>query len=197
MHTQPTYQVPWSKLGEAQQDLDLLGLAEPFSHPILFLCGLKFTHSYFATAHQKLDPRASWYGAGHLVDDGLDEACRHGLKTLVTIAKSKSFRSSFDGLGLESKNLDWTFLKLAFVTLESKLSPAVQEWLRIGELRTNWIRLSFGMGVRSHWDANEYVIKVMKARFGFANQKEEDVSVKVGQVVDGFKWNPDWVLPEL
>jgi hypothetical protein len=53
------------------------------------------------------------------------------------------------------------------------------------------------MGVRSHWEAIKYVMKLTKGPFGFTNAANKDVTAEVGQLLDDFQWNPEWVVPEL
>jgi hypothetical protein len=91
---QPTFQTPWERLERARDDLLACSAGNEDSiRPILFLCGWKLSFTYFK-ARQIVDERAQWACAHHLIDDGLDEACRRALAVLIKIAKSRDLRRS-------------------------------------------------------------------------------------------------------
>ncbi len=195
---QPTYQVPWERLESACAKLRQ-GVAGDDSAkkllPLLFLCGLHFQHSYYA-AGQTGRAEAKQAGAGHLIDDGLDQACERGLKTLMRLSKS---RGNFvnDEAFKPCLNKEWTALNLAFLDLFKELPVTVQRWIEHGDKATNLIRFSFGMGVRSHWFDAPFFASMMRKPFGFANWKGEPCTKQVKEVLDSFTWNPEWVLPEI
>ena len=204
---EPTYQVPWERLAEAYRQLVACKAGnDVMLRPIFFLCGLKFQLTYYEAARGGTDARATHYGAGHTLDDGLDDACRIGLKNLVKITRSRELRN-LDQLEVVKArgNPDWLFLKLAFVVLDDDLSarahgwPAtVRRWLRNGEVTTNWIRLSFGMGVRAMWDALPFTLALRRHKpIAFLGDEGLDITSEVRGIVASFEWNADWVVPEV
>ena len=194
---QPTFQTPWERLERARDDLLACGAGNEESiHPILFLCGLKLSFTYFKACRTG-DERARWASAGHLIDDGLDEACRRALAVLIKIAKSRDLRRRLGEFTKDVSNLEELFLTIAFLELPNKLPPSVAIWMGRGDDKVNWVRLSFGMGARSLFQEQAYVSKMMRKPFTFRNQEQQDISQQVRQIIERFTWDPAWVLPEI
>lgn len=199
---QPTYQVPWEKLESACVTLrkEIVGDGD-FGRllPVLFLCGLRFQFSYFV-ARDSGNTNLRQGGAGHLIDDGLSEACESGLRTLMRFSKSRKLREPM-GKDFEKTfvNPEWLCLTLAFLGLYPALHIRVQKWIEHGDRQTNLIRFSFGMGVESLWfsSSNRYVHKLMKQPVCLLDWKGEPCNERVKGVFDSFVWDPDWVLPEV
>ena len=194
---QPTFQTPWERLERARDDLLACGAGnETLIRPILFLCGLKLSFTYFKACLTR-DERARWASAGHLIDDGLDEACRRALAVLIKIAKSRDLRRSLGEFTKDVPNLEELFLTIAFLELPNKLPPSVAIWMGRGDDKVNWVRLSFGMGARSLFQENAYISKMMRKPFAFRNQQQQDITQQVRQIIERFTWDPAWVLPEI
>jgi hypothetical protein len=194
---QPTFQTPWTKLEDAKHALLACGAGNEVTiRPILFLCGVKLSLTYYQ-ASLTGDKRAQWASAGHLVDDGLDESCRRALAVLIKIAKSRDLHRTVGEFVKKVLNLEEFLLTLAFLELPEKLPPTVASWLRRGDEKVNWVRLSFGMGAVSLWRENAYIMKMMRKRFTFRDQQQKDITKQVGEIVQRFTWDPAWVLSEI
>src|SRR5215471_19668774 len=112
---QPTFQTPWERLERAKNDLLACGAGNEVTiRPIIFLCGLKLSFSYFK-ASQTDDLRAQWLSPGHLLDDGLNEAARRALAVLIKIAKSRDLHRLHRGLPNKLVNPEVFFVTLAFL----------------------------------------------------------------------------------
>ena len=194
--SQPTCQVPWEKIARARD-----ALAQQFTGPdswrvppFLFLCGTRFQVSYYQAANAK-PSTLEHLGAGHLVDDGLNEACRHALRTLMRIAKSRQMSEEAKG----APNPEWFRLELSFLSLFDEVPQRVKTWLDHGTRETNLARLSFAMGVYSFFgsDSYKFIHAMIKKPFGFSNSEHQPCNAAVKAVLDSFTFDPSWVLPEV
>jgi hypothetical protein len=219
---QPTYQVPWSKLertfarlkeilGDVQAQVSARKFDRAFARQellcsgqnhraflLLFLCGLRFEFGYFR-ASENAQNGLRQVGAGHLLDDCLAETCDRGLRSLMEIAKSRRLRETVSEFLKPSVNTELLLLGVAFAELQEKLPVTVTHWIEHGERESNCIRFCFGMGVRSLWarESCSFVHKMMRKPLGFANARGESCTAQIKAVMDGFEWNPQWVLPEV
>lgn len=194
---QPTFQTPWERLECARGDLLACGAGNEESiRPIFFLCGWKLSFTYFKACRTG-DERTQWACAHHLIDDGLDEACRRALAVLIKIAKSRDLRRSLGEFTKGVPNLEELFLTVAFLELPNKLPPSVAIWMGRGDDKVNWVRLSFGMGARSLFQEHAYISKMMRKPFAFRNQQQQDISHQVRQIIERFSWDHRWVLPKI
>lgn len=195
---QPTFQTPWPRLSKASADLASLGIAGVLMRPLLFLCGMKLSFGYFCASNEG-DPQARYASAAHLLDDGLDDAARLAVKVLLRIIRSRDFRATLRSLpnGEREVKDSWSMLVFGFLDVPGALTPVPKRWLQHGDSETNWIRLSFGMGARSIWDANDFAAQLIRRRVSFRNQTGEDITPAVVEIVNRFSWDPKWVLPEL
>jgi hypothetical protein len=193
---QPTYQTPWERLSQAREDLLSLKCDDVLLRPLLFVCGLKLSYSYWrASTHG--DERARYASAAHQLDDGLDEAAGLALKTLMKIAHSRSLQATLRSLPTPKCTNTWSKLLFACLKLPDSLSPRAKRWVAGGDRDANWIRLAFGMGARSLWDANEFALELIQTKFSVANRNGEDITKQIVEIVNRFTWDAAWVLPEM
>lgn len=194
---QPTYQTPWTRLEGAHNDLvKTCDGSYVLIRPLVFLCGLKLSYTYFC-ANTRGEERAGYISAAHLLDDGLDDAARLALETLMKIIPSRDLRATIRMLPPESDPDSWAVLLFAFLKLPKLLTPVAKRWIEHGNRTSNWIRLSFGMGARAIWDTNDFALEIIRTNFTFRNQKGEDITRSVVEIVNRFAWDSSWLLPEV
>jgi hypothetical protein len=53
------------------------------------------------------------------------------------------------------------------------------------------------MGARSLIQQTKHLTTMMRKPLRFGNVHEQDVTQQVKEIIDRFKWDPAWVLPEI
>jgi hypothetical protein len=177
----PSFGVPWPRLQRAVARLTELDAATADHgrvHALLFLCGLK----YLLTYRQKTRRRLT-----HYIDDGLREAVHHTLPTLMHRCGELPWHQS-PRSRLHEDNPEFQQMVFAFRELHQQLPASTARWISREEGEPNLVRLSFGMGVISRFapESHQFVRRML--------DKPLIVSTPVLDVLESFRWHPEWSL---
>ena len=177
----PSFGVPWPRLQRAVARLNELDAdaADPSRvHALLFLCGLKYLLTYRQKTRRRL---------AHYIDDGLRDAVQQTLPALMKRCAELPWHAS-PRPHLREKNPEFQQLIVAFRELHPQLPDGTSRWIEHERREANLVRLSFGMGVISRFSPESHqFVRLML-------EKPLIVSTPVLDVIESFRWHPEWSL---
>ena len=187
---QPVWGIPSDRIQTAARRFkELAGGSEDemWLYPGLFLCGMKYSLTRFFADQP----------AGHILDDGLNEAAKRALAVLIRSVKSVRMKQLLKSASGRLEGYEYVALRFAYLELEEKLPPTVSKWLQRGNEQENRCRLAIGMGARVSFDTDtyEFAAKLRRANFVFINFQQKDLREEVKAIVEGFSYDPSWALP--
>ncbi len=187
---QPVWGIPSDRIQTAARRLkELAGGSEDemWLYPGLFLCGMKYSLTRFFADQP----------AGHILDDGLNEAAKRALAVLIRSVKSVRMKQLLKSASGRLEGYEYVALRFAYLELEEKLPPTVSKWLQRGNEQENRCRLAIGMGANVLFDSHSFKFagKLAKAKFAFINGENKDCREELKTIVEEFCYDPSWALP--
>jgi hypothetical protein len=178
----------FQKAVDRLRELRICGGDDVHLYPVLFLCGFHYQKSHW---------KQKDLGIGHIPEDGLNEAARQALKVLAKFVKSRKMKAEcaapFHDKDPNKEHLALALAFLEFMQLGREFPLTLIAWVERGDRATNLLRLSFGMGAISLFEADvlPFIHALVKKPLGFGDGAGNSRTAEVFQVIKSFTWSED------